>query len=171
MNRNKAIWFLNSSLILGFLAILTWYIPTNELFEKFMPHSFCMRGNSRLIALYSISDAMIFVSYMVISMGMFYVYRDIKDKFGNWKAFVWMYGVFIFLCGLTHLMAVINLYVAFYWLGAAVEAICAMVSVVVMISFIIAMNQVRGMKTKEEYDQLESKYVELLKRVEKIEKN
>src|SRR5579864_7358424 len=105
-----------------------------RLFETggFMPHGMCYRWDPGLIRLHLVSDLLIGLSYVAISLGLaFFVRRARKDV-----PFSWIFlgfGVFILACGATHFMEVWTLWTPVYWLAGAVKVVTAAASVVVAI--------------------------------------
>jgi PAS domain S-box-containing protein len=93
----------------------------------FMPHGYCYLWNRNLVWLHLVSDALIFLSYVVISFTLVYFVRRRRDL-----PFQWMFlcfGAFIIACGFTHGMEIWTLWHATYWLSGAVKAITALASV------------------------------------------
>jgi signal transduction histidine kinase len=118
--------------ILGF-SILVLSLPSvwRSLFSSsFLPHAYCYLFNRSLITLHLASDAVIWVSYMVISITLMYMVQRARRE----MPFSWMFlafGVFIIACGFTHLMEMIVLYQPLYWLSGAVKLVTAIASVAV----------------------------------------
>ena len=70
---------------------------------QFMPHSFCYLGNRTLITTHLVSDLLIGVAYVVISLTLIYLVRASQGGI----PFHWMllaFGTFIIACGATHFM-------------------------------------------------------------------
>src|SRR5581483_3020166 len=94
----------------------------------FLPHGFCCLWNSRLLSLHLVSDLLIGLSYVGISLTLWYIAR----KFRRQLPFHWIYiafGAFIVACGFTHFMEVIVLWLPYYWLAGTVKAVTAIASV------------------------------------------
>src|ERR1700680_2019963 len=103
-----------------------------HLFETggFMPHGICYLWDPALIRLHLLSDLMIGLSYVAISLGLVYFVRQAKKDI----PFSWIFlgfGVFILACGATHFMEVWTLWTPVYWLSGAVTVVTAAASVVV----------------------------------------
>jgi PAS domain S-box-containing protein len=94
----------------------------------FMPHGYCYLWNGRLVWLHIVSDALIFLSYLSISLTLLYFLRKRRDVPFHWM-FAW-FGVFIVACGFTHGLEIWTLWHATYWLSGAVKAITASASLV-----------------------------------------
>ncbi|ASP46529.1 sensor histidine kinase [Cognaticolwellia beringensis] len=95
--------------------------------NEFMPHGMCYMWRPELLWLHVISDALIFLSYTSIPITLVYILRMRKDLiFSNVMA---LFGAFVLLCGLTHLLAVWNVWNGTYWLSGGMKAMAAIVSV------------------------------------------
>lgn len=95
--------------------------------SDFMPHGFCYLWNTGLVWLHVISDSLIALSYLAISVLLLRLVRKRRDIPFSWM-FV-LFGVFIVTCGLTHAMEVWTLWHANYWLSGTIKAITAAASV------------------------------------------
>jgi len=135
--------------------------------SQFLPHVYCYLYNRNLILLHTISDALIWLSYVSISMTLMYlVYRTRREIPYSWL-FV-AFGIFIIACGFTHLMEVIVLWHALYWLAGAVKAITAIASVVTAIALPLHVPAVHRMLVAAELSEdrrlrLEKKNEELVR--------
>ncbi len=90
-----------------------------------MPHSYCI-GSHALIWAHVAGDMSIFVAYVVISACLMY-YRATALVFRpGWVTLA--FAMFIFSCGLTHLMDVVVIWEPVYRVQAAVKAMCAVSS-------------------------------------------
>ncbi|OYZ68339.1 MAG: hypothetical protein B7X98_02070, partial [Methylophilaceae bacterium 17-43-7] len=67
-----------------------------------MPHGHCYLWTPVLLWLYVVSDSVIALSYFTIPVALIYLVKKRKDIQFNW-IFV-MFSVFIFACGMTHLI-------------------------------------------------------------------
>jgi len=112
--------------------------------SQFMPHVYCYLYNWNLILLHTISDGLIWLAYVSISLTLIYlVYRTRREIPFSWL-FV-AFGIFIIACGFTHLMEVIVLWHPFYWLSGAVKAITAIASVVTALALPLQVSTVHRM--------------------------
>lgn len=101
--------------------------------SPFLPHAYCYLFNRPLITLHIVSDGVIWLSYMAISITLMYMVQRARRE----MPFSWMFlafGVFIISCGFTHLMEMIVLYQPLYWLSGAVKVITALASVTAAIA-------------------------------------
>jgi hypothetical protein len=77
--------------------------------SPFLPHAYCYLFNRPLITLHIVSDGVIWLSYMAISITLMYMVHRARRE----MPFSWMFlafGVFIISCGFTHLMEMVVLY-------------------------------------------------------------
>ncbi|HEX4605523.1 MAG TPA: ATP-binding protein [Candidatus Angelobacter sp.] len=95
--------------------------------SQFLPHAFCYTGDAGLISAHLISDALIWLSYVVIAGTLVYLVRQLKNE----MPFQWMFlafGLFIIACGFTHFMEIVTLWKPVYWVSAYVKIITAVAS-------------------------------------------
>jgi PAS domain S-box-containing protein len=99
-----------------------------ELFspDGFMPHGHCFLWNPGLVWLHVISDLLITLAYITISVVLVHFVRKRKDVPLR-PIFLW-FGLFIVSCGGTHLVEAWNVYHAAYWLAGMGKAFTALVS-------------------------------------------
>src|SRR6266571_3008392 len=100
----------------------------HKLFEStFMPHGHCYLWDPGVVWTHVISDSLIGLAYVAITLTLVYVVHRIKDI-----PFQWVYlcfAVFIVACGMTHFMEVWNVWNANYWLAGFVKVVTAIASV------------------------------------------
>ena len=98
------------------------------IFEKsvdFMPHGHCYFWLPGLLWLHVISDALIGLAYVSISVALCLLVRKIRLPFS--PVFV-AFGMFIGLCGLTHFMSVWTVWNPDYWASGLLKAATAAAS-------------------------------------------
>ena len=95
--------------------------------DDFLPHGYCIAWQPALLWLHFISDGLIALAYYSISLALAYFVGSRKDMVYSWM--FKLFGLFIFACGTTHLMAVITLWEPVYWLDGGIKAATASVSV------------------------------------------
>jgi len=101
----------------------------SDLFSSsvFLPHGQCLLWQSGLLWLHAVSDTLITMAYYSIPITLGYFLKKRRDL-----AFPWMFllfGIFIFLCGTTHLIGVWTLWKPVYWLDGIIKLMTAGVSV------------------------------------------
>ena len=90
------------------------------------PHGHCYLWNSELVYLHVISDVVITVSYFTIPFALVYLVRKRDDL--KFNSLFYMFALFIFACGATHLMNIYNVWHGAYWLSGGVKLITALAS-------------------------------------------
>jgi signal transduction histidine kinase len=149
----------------GLLAMLLPGTMRGIFSSQFLPHVYCYLYNRNLIALHVVSDALIWLSYVAISVTLVYlVYRTRREIPFSWMFLA--FGTFIIACGFTHLMEVIVLWKPVYWLAGGVKLVTAIASVVTAIALPLQLPKVREMivaaeVSEERQRQLERKNEEL----------
>ncbi len=102
-----------------------------ELFDtdRYMPHGGCLLWTPGLVAMHVISDILIGLSYVAISLSLVWLVRRARKDI----PFQWMFlafGVFIVACGGTHFMEALTVYKSYYWLSGVVKVVTAAASLV-----------------------------------------
>ncbi len=116
-------------LALGAALTLLWPAWTRSLVsaDGFMPHGHCYLWKPGLVWLHVVSDGLIGLAYVAISVTLAYlVYRARSDIPFHWV--ILAFGTFIIACGATHWMEVWTLWSARYWLSGGVKVVTAVVS-------------------------------------------
>jgi hypothetical protein len=101
------------------------YSPGSELFH---PHGYCYLWQPDLVGAHVISDGLIGLSYVAISLTLIYLVRRSREHL----PFSWMFvafGGFIIACGATHFVEIWTLWTPVFWLSADVKIITAVASV------------------------------------------
>ena len=100
----------------------------SRLFDSdFMPHGMCYFWQPGVLWLNAISDGLIALAYVVISLQLLYFLRRRQDLPFSW-IFV-MFGLFIFGCGATHAMGIWTVWHGTYRLSGVVKAVTALASI------------------------------------------
>ena len=94
--------------------------------QDFMPHGHCYLWRDGLVYTHVISDLLIGLAYVSISLTLYGLVKKVKIPF---SAVVLAFGLFIGACGMTHFMEIWNLWNADYWYGAWIKVITAIASV------------------------------------------
>ncbi|MBD2859105.1 histidine kinase [Spongiibacter sp. KMU-158] len=95
------------------------------------PHGHCYLWNDHLVYLHVISDSLISLAYFTIPIALVYLIRRRDDLQFNY--IFQMFGLFIFACGLTHVINIYNVWYGAYWFSGTVKAITAAASVMTAI--------------------------------------
>jgi hypothetical protein len=107
-----------SLIALATLASILWLwrdLRASTAIDDFMPHGYCFMWNRHPVTLHVSSDAIIGLSYFLISGLPLLIF--LKNR--HLIPFGWMFvcfGGFIVACGRTHFMAILVLWEPYYWL-------------------------------------------------------
>ena len=101
-------------------------------FEKlldgsFMPHGHCLLWRADLLFLHVGGDMLTVLAYALIPVALIYLVLKRSDLAFNW-IFV-MFAAFIFLCGVTHLISLINIWHGYYYVAGILKFSTGVVSV------------------------------------------
>lgn len=93
----------------------------------FMPHGMCFLWRPGLLALHAGSDLLIALAYFAIPAFLWALARSRDDLLPLWS--LQLFGAFILLCGLTHLLGAVVLWNPFYYTQGLFKLATAGVSV------------------------------------------
>lgn len=113
--------------------------------ERYSQHSICLTNDSLMIFLYVLSDMLIYASYFVIGIALM-ITGSLPSATLPYRRLI--FGMFIFLCGLTHLTDVLVLFSGVYRLDVLVRAATAGVSVIAAL-FVVQDVEWRWVKAAE----------------------
>ncbi|WP_420467359.1 diguanylate cyclase [Panacagrimonas sp.] len=92
----------------------------------FLPHGYCILWDPALLWSFIISHAVIGISYYSIPLAIgWFAYRQ-KDR--RYSGVLWLFSAFIFACGTTHFIGLINFFTPIYRVDAVIMAVTAAIS-------------------------------------------
>lgn len=100
--------------------------------------------------LYILSDLTIWLAYMAIPL-ILLRFLFVKKGVPLHRVF-WLFGAFILLCGLTHLIDAIMFYVPVYRINALIRFLTALVSVGTVIALAKYFKEAVGLRTSQEFE-------------------
>lgn len=109
-------------------------------FEPHSVHFISKSGTSYAMWLIVFGNGLAFLAYLLIPIVIIYVIRNRKDLVYNWM--VLLFGVFILLCGITHLMHVIIFWYPVYYLDAIIRVTTFIISIATGIMFFYIMPKI-----------------------------
>ncbi len=135
--------------------MFAWF--TNLLIDSsdFMPHGACYLWQPSILWLHIISDILIALAYYSIPFALFYLVKKRVDLAYH-RVFL-LFGVFICLCGTTHLMSIWTIWHPDYWLDGMLKLATALVSIVTaaliwpLIPAILRLPSPQALQTSETY--------------------
>jgi diguanylate cyclase (GGDEF)-like protein/PAS domain S-box-containing protein len=123
--------------------------------ESFMPHGTCYLWLPSILWLHILSDATIALAYFSIPFALWYFVNKRTDLAYRW-VFV-LFGLFILLCGTTHLMSIWTIWHPDYWLDGLIKLATALVSIATalliwpLLPKLLALPSPQALKTNETY--------------------
>jgi len=116
---------------------------------QFLPHGSCYLWNRNLIWLHALSDSAIALAYYAIPIELAYFARHRRNLPFAW--IFWMFGVFIFGCGTTHVLEVWTVMYPVYWLSGGVKAVTAVASIATAIALIWLIPRALALEGEEKF--------------------
>lgn len=98
-----------------------------QYFDAFMPHRMCYSWRADIFWLHVLSDFAVGIIYFSIPIALFHFLRNRSDA--PFKNVAIMFGVFMFSCGLTHMMGIWIVWNGHYGIQGLLKTITAFTSV------------------------------------------
>jgi signal transduction histidine kinase len=111
-----------------FSTLSQWLFDSSGL----TPHGFCLLWEPGLIWTYAISDTAIGLAYFSIPVALAIIAKRRRDLV--FRPLLWLFAAFILLCGTTHWLDLLTLWVPVYWLGGVIKAATAIVSFITAVA-------------------------------------
>lgn len=116
-----------AAVVTGIMIAFQWWAKANMPEIDFMPHAMCYIWYKPLMLGMTVADSLIFLSYLLIPAMLVSLVR--KQKAMPLSILFWGFALFIFFCGLTHLMEVITIWRPVYWLALAIKTFTVAASI------------------------------------------
>lgn len=107
---------------------IDWIFQT----DPFMPHGFCLLWRPDLVWTHVLSDTAIALAYFTIPLFLVTLARRRQDLKFTWPFY--LFGIFILLCGTTHVLSIVAFWVPIYGLEAVVKGATGIASVATAIA-------------------------------------
>ncbi|AFY83703.1 GAF domain-containing hybrid sensor histidine kinase/response regulator [Oscillatoria acuminata] len=121
----------------------------------YIPHGHCYLWQTPLVALHLVSDALIAIAYFSIpTMLIYFIYKRRDIAFSSIFA---MFGAFIVLCGVGHLLDIWTLWHPDYWVSGIERAITALVSCYTALRLVELLPQFLSLRTPEQLEAVNQK--------------
>jgi hypothetical protein len=157
MKKENINFFITIIIMISF----TYFLSGANIFEHFVPRRTCMLMNENLINLHMVSDSIIFISYVGMGALLVMLSNALKTKV-SFSDYLWKFGGFIFFCGLTHAIAVVNIYITFYWIDGILKLITCWFSVLVFFALLRDFNKFKKIRSPAEWNDLGKKLNEVI---------
>jgi diguanylate cyclase (GGDEF)-like protein len=99
--------------------------------DRFMPHGHCLEWRSDLLFLYVAGDVFTIIAYAVIPLALVYLVKKRTDLSYDWICL--MFATFIFLCGISHLLSLLNIWHGYYYIEGISKLATGLISIVTAI--------------------------------------
>lgn len=96
-----------------------------------MPHGQCLLWRADLLFLHIGGDILTVAAYFIIPSAMIFLIKGRDDLTFNWVST--LFASFIFLCGITHLINIINIWHGYYFVEGLFKFMTGLVSAVTAI--------------------------------------
>ncbi len=116
----------------------------------YMPHGYCYLWQTPLVGLHLVSDALIAIAYFSIPVMLIYFVGKRSDIPFS-KVFV-LFGAFIVLCGVGHLLDIWTLWHPDYWISGIERGLTAFVSCYTALQLIELLPQFLALRTPEQLE-------------------
>ena len=116
---------------------------------SYIPHGHCYLWQTPLVGLHAISDFLIEIAYFSIPVILLYFVIERDNDFPI--RLIVLFGLFIFLCGVGHLLNIITLWYPIYWVSGAVRAATALVSCYTAVEIALILPSFLALKAPEKY--------------------
>jgi len=134
--------------------------------QGFMPHGMCLLWTPSILWTLVISNALTFISYMLIPMALIYVYLKRQEFQYFWIAL--LFGAFIIFCGITHLNTIITFWYPMYGVQAVTDLITGLISLFTAIVLIALVPKLLKATSREK---LEKHNIELTKALNELKRS
>lgn len=119
--------------------------------SQYMPHGNCYLWQTSLVWLHVMSDLLIAIAYFSIPTMLLYFLCQRKKEIPFLGVFA-LFGAFIILCGVGHLLEIWTLWHPAYWLSGVEQAITALVSCYTALQMATLLPQFLALKTPEQLE-------------------
>jgi uncharacterized membrane protein len=92
----------------------------------FLPHGICLSWDPELMTAFVLSNGLIAIAYMIITLVLAVAARQPKPAMPRWL--YWSFAAFVFCCGVSHILDDVTLWLPVYRLQAVVLGLTAIVS-------------------------------------------
>ncbi len=123
--------------------------------DHFMPHGHCYLWKPGILWLHVVSDVVIAISYFSIPLMLFYFVS--KKKNLPYPKIFKLFALFIFWCGLTHLIAIWTVWDPVYQIEGLAKGVTAGVSLVTALSLFPILPHLLALRSPKELDELNAK--------------
>ncbi|MGI0483955.1 GAF domain-containing protein [Pantanalinema rosaneae CENA516] len=119
---------------------------------SYIPHGHCYLWQTPLVGLHLVSDALIAIAYFSIPTMLIYFVRKRSDI--PFSGVFSLFGAFIVLCGVGHVLDIWTLWYPNYWISGIEQAFTALVSCYTALRLVELLPQFLALKTPEQLEKI-----------------
>lgn len=119
-------------------------------FDAFMPHGMCYAWNPQILLANVVSDAVIAFAYFCIPVALYYFFRSRTDF--PFRNVILMFSLFIFTCGLSHIMGIITVWNGAYGLQGLIKIATAIASLLTAAMLVPVMPQLLALRSPKQLE-------------------
>lgn len=128
--------------------------------DQYIPHGHCYLWQTPLVWLHIVSDFLIAIAYFSIPiMLIYFVFKRSDVPFS--RVFT-LFGTFIILCGVGHLLEIWTLWHPAYWLSGVEKALTALVSCYTALCMVELLPRFLALRTPEQLEVINQELERLL---------
>ncbi|HEX4896401.1 MAG TPA: diguanylate cyclase [Solimonas sp.] len=110
--------------------------------DGFLPHGYCFAWSPELLWSMVVSDVVTGLAYYAIPVTLIAFVRRRKDL--RFNSVFLLFGAFIFACGTTHFIDLLNIWYPAYWLDAQVKLATAAISLTTAIMLVLLLPKIHA---------------------------
>nr|WP_317267194.1 ATP-binding protein [Arthrospira sp. SH-MAG29] len=134
------------------LTTLTRFLDPSYNTLLYIPHGHCYLWQTPLVALHVVSDALIAIAYFSIPAMLIYFVHKRRDI--AFSGVFMLFGAFIILCGVGHLIDIWTLWYPHYWISGVEQALTGLVSCYTALRLVELLPQFLSLRTPEQLEQV-----------------
>ena len=101
----------------------------DKLFDgSLMPHGHCLLWRGDLLFLHISGDILIALSYAFIRLALVYIVHKRDDL--KFDRLFWLFAAFIFSCGITHVIGLVNIWHGYYFIAGVAKFVTGVISAI-----------------------------------------
>jgi len=124
----------------------------SSFFYDFMPHGMCYQWRSDILLLHVISDLLIAIAYFSIPIMLHYFLQKRRDF--PFRAIAYMFSLFIFSCGVTHVFSVWIVWNGHYGIQGILKGFTAITSVATAVVLFPVIPKLMALRTPQELEKM-----------------
>lgn len=155
MEANSKLVRMRFPLFITVILVLTTCIALAlraDLSQEFLPRQIAMHGYTRLIVTHVILDVIVGLSALYSAIFIFFLVGEKRDMY--FRGILFAFACFLFCISLTRVMAIIDIWITWYWIEALTKAMTAFCGVAIMITLPVTVRTIMMIRTPDEYRQM-----------------